>query len=96
LAGNPGALLWIDGELMSYGTESDNGETIAQCNMLLRGLYGTTRRPHTIGVRMGAVTDAAFTWPLPAGFNGRTCYWRFPSYGEDPNAVATYTVEIPA
>ena len=96
LAGNPGALLWIDGELVGYGTESDNGETIAQCNMLRRGLYGTTRRPHSIGVRMGAVTDSAFTWPLPSGFEGQTCYWRFPSYGEDPNAVATYSVEIPA
>jgi hypothetical protein len=95
LAGNPGALLWVDGELMAYATESDDGQ-VAQCSVLRRGLYGTTCGPHPILSRVGAVTNDAFQWPLPPGSEGRTCYWRFPCPTEDPAAVTVYTVEIPA
>lgn len=96
LAGNPGALLWVGGELIAYAVESDNGVDQAQCSVLRRGLYGTAKGPHSILTRVGAVTDSAFRWPVPAGHGGRTCYWRFPSFGEDPADVATYSVEIPA
>jgi hypothetical protein len=95
LAGNPGALLWVDGELMAYALEQDNGVQAAT-SMLRRGLYGTTTGPHSILSRCGAVTDAAWTMAVPPGRNGQTCYFRFPAYGEDVNAVATYTVGIPA
>jgi hypothetical protein len=95
LAGNPGALLWVDGELMAYATESDDGQ-VAQCSVLRRGLYGTTCGPHPILSRVGAVTNDAFQWPLPPGSEGRTCYWRFPCPTEDPAAVTVYSVEIPA
>lgn len=96
LAGNPGALLWVDGELIAYAAETDNGVNQAQCSIMRRGLYGTTKGPHPILSRVGAVTDAAFRWPIPAGNAGRTCYWRFPSFGENPANVQTYSVEIPA
>jgi len=94
-AGNPGALLWVNGELCAYALESDD-DRLASCSMLRRGLYGTAVGQHPILSRVGAVTDSAWTWAVPPGRAGATCYFRFPGFGEDVAKVATYTVEIPA
>lgn len=94
-AGNPGSLLWVNGELMAYALESDAG-SIASCSMLRRGLYGTTLGKHPILSRVGAVTDAAWTMGVPPGREGQTCYFRFPAPGESLASVPTYSVEIPA
>lgn len=94
-AGNPGALLWVNGELMAYALESDD-DRLASCSMLRRGLYDTEVGQHPVLARVGAVTDSAWTWPVPPGRAGATCYFRFPGFGEDVANVATYSVEIPA
>jgi hypothetical protein len=94
-AGSPGALLWVNGELMAYALESDD-DRLASCSMLRRGLYDTEVGQHPVLARVGAVTDSAWTWPVPPGRAGSTCYFRFPGFGEDVAKVATYSVEIPA
>lgn len=93
-AGEPGSLLWVNGELMAYALESHAG-SIASCSMLRRGLYGTVVGKHPILARVGAVTDAAWTMPVPPGREGQTCYFRFLAPGESLAVVPTYSVEIP-
>lgn len=94
-AGEPGSLLWVNGELMAYALESHAG-SIASCSMLRRGLYGTAIGKHPILARVGAVTSSAWTMPVPPGREGQTCYFRFPAPGESLAVVPTYSVEIPA
>ena len=94
LAGNPGALLWVDGEILGHAYQADQGGNVTRSNTLRRGLYGTQPRPHIEGARVGAMTATSFRWDVPSGHSGQTCYFRFPSLAGDNGVTGTYSVVI--
>ena len=93
----PGALIWIDGELIAY-----RRLTSGLPDQMNHGRHGTAAGPHDLPARIGAVTSAAFRWPPPAGSGGVQARLRFPSLGTpqhlpQPDAdAAQVTITIPS
>lgn len=93
----PGALLWIDGELVAY-----RRLVSGLPDQLIHGCHGTTPSQHPLPSRIGAVTSAAFRWVPPTGSGGVSARLRFVSLGapshldQVPSAGSTITISIPA
>lgn len=94
-AGALNTMLWVDGEILSYA-QMDSASPLNTFTTLRHGLYGTAPAQHPALARVGALTPGAWTWTIPVGHNGQTCYLRFPTAGENVALVATYSVPIPA
>ncbi len=93
----PGALLWVDGELIAYRRLISDLP-----DQLRHGCHGTTAAWHSLPSRLGVVTSAAFRWVPPAGSGGASARLRFislaaPSYIDQADAAGTtVTIAIPA
>lgn len=93
----PGALVWIDGELIAY-----RRLTGGLPDQLIHGCHGTAAALHPLPARIGAVTSAAFRWAPPTGSGGAPALLRFSTLGAPPyqdqaaSAGTTISITIPA
>ena len=99
-ADNGNTLLWIDGEIVAYESATLQARNKYVFDGLRRGLYGTKAISHTAGVKAVVIDSKLYSMPLPAQYNARELYFKFPAFNvlqkniQEPADIMAYSTIV--